>query len=82
MKLTITRGFDIDTMREANPRLKFILKRGHVYVVPKYAACPDCGEPMANGGACGYYCTAKGCYHDRFPKAKTVTLTPRKGSHA
>jgi hypothetical protein len=69
MKLDCSRGFDIDIMRQTNPRFRFRARRNHVEITPK-CACPDCGEPMADGGACGYYCTAKGCDHDTIKGAK------------
>ena len=73
MKLNLYPGFDIALLREANPRYKFRKVRNTIEMTPK-CSCPDCGEPMADGGACGYYCTAKGCDHDTLKGAKRKEL--------
>ena len=74
MKLNLFPGFDIDWAREANPRMKITMSgtamRGTTITIVPKMPCPDCGEPMANGGAVGWYCTAKGCDHDTLRGAK------------
>jgi tRNA(Ile2) C34 agmatinyltransferase TiaS len=71
MKLNIYAALDVDKLREANPRLKFTRCGNTLSIVAK-CACPDCGEPMANGGACGYYCT--NCDHDSWDRATAAAV--------
>lgn len=68
-KINIYPGIDIDKLREANDRLRIQCK-GKKLTIEAKCSCEDCGEPMADGGACGYYCTKKGCSHDKFPTKK------------
>jgi hypothetical protein len=72
MRLNLFNGFDIDAAREANPRLRFRKNRGGTVTITPACPCPDCGEPMADGGHVGYYCTAKGCDHDKIVNWRDV----------
>lgn len=51
MKLFITNGFDIDTMREANPHLIIRMLPGAIAVFPRSRAYGDT-RPHGNAGKC------------------------------